>query len=268
MNGLTSILIVFSYVNRYSDQIKIDISAHITISTIKKTLQKVTRMDEIIINDDFRRALQICTNTSENVFITGQAGTGKSTFLQYLKENTKKPIVVLAPTGVAALNVSGQTIHSFFRFPNNITVEDAFIRAQKEKEITLFKRIKAIIIDEVSMVRADIIDCIDIYLQTILKKKILFGGIQMILIGDLFQLPPVVTSKEKKYFEDVYKGPYFFNSFALNNKKMNLRYVELSTIYRQSENKFIDLLIGDRGFFKKNCLILGRYGASPSFLLV
>ncbi len=174
--------------------------------------------------------------TNKNLLITGRAGTGKSTLLDYFVKHTKKSVAVLAPTGVAAVNVGGQTIHSFFGFKPDITLDKV-----KKKYDELYKEIDAIVIDEISMVRADLFDCVSKFLclnGKNLKKP--FGGVQMIFIGDLYQLPPVVTGKEKEVFRTYYKSPYFFDaqSFAPEN----VEFMELEKIYRQKEQKFIDLL--------------------------
>ena len=131
-------------------------------------------MTELDINRQFQTAFDLIVSSGGNVFITGKAGTGKSTFLAWLRDTAEKPLAVLAPTGVAALNVQGQTIHSFFRFMPGITVEEAGKRAAKIKNDAFYKHIKAIVIDEISMVRADLLDCIDVFLRTVLKKKTAF----------------------------------------------------------------------------------------------
>ncbi len=152
------------------------------------------------------KALEVMENTSQNVFITGKAGTGKSTLLEYFRSVTRKKIVVLAPTGVAALNVRGQTIHSFFGFKPDITLEK--VKKVKGKRARLFKEITAVVIDEISMARADLMDCVEKSLRLNGKNsKLPFGGAQMIFIGDLYQLPPVVTAKEKEIFTRHYLSP-------------------------------------------------------------
>ncbi len=198
----------------------------------------VIQYQEIEINDKFKQTLNFLENTTKNVLITGRAGTGKSTFLDYFRNHTKKGIVVLAPTGVAALNVNGQTIHSFFGFKPNITLE-------KVKKIwsneDLYKTIEIIIIDEISMVRADLLDCVDKFLRINGRdKNKSFGGVQMVFIGDLYQLPPVVKGKEKELFETYYKSPYFFDSYVFEN--FDIEFVELDKVYRQTDENFINLL--------------------------
>lgn len=204
--------------------------------------------DNIELNEQFVYALSIIEDSDGiNVFITGRAGTGKSTLLQYFRENTKKKIAVLAPTGVAAVNVKGQTIHSFFNFRVDITPDTAGRIKPRDKEI--YKKLDAIVIDEISMVRADLLDCVDIFLRRHGRKKGLpFGGIQMIFVGDLYQLPPVVTSREKALFTDYYKSPYFFSARVFDddlftgNASFEMRFIELEKVYRQRDQRFLDLL--------------------------
>lgn len=193
----------------------------------------------IEINEEFKKAFDIAEKTNRNVFITGKAGTGKSTFLNYFRENTKKEIALLAPTGVAAVNIKGQTIHSFFNFKPDITLHK--VKEIKPKNLTLYKKIHTIVIDEVSMVRADLLDCVDKFLRLHGKNKSKpFGGVQMIFIGDLYQLPPVVTSKEKDIFKEFYKTPYFFDAHVFS--ECDLDFIEFEKIYRQSDSSFIEIL--------------------------
>jgi ATP-dependent exoDNAse (exonuclease V) alpha subunit len=147
---------------------------------------------------------------------------------------------VLAPTGVAALNVNGQTIHSFFKFKHSVTLNSVQKLKIKDKK-NIYKKLDAIIIDEISMVRADLLDCVDRFLRLNGKKPALpFGGIQMIFIGDLYQLPPVVTSQEKAIFEAHYKSPYFFSAKFFETYEMT--FIELDKIFRQRDDHFIHLL--------------------------
>ena len=198
-------------------------------------------MNKIDLNSEFKKAIDLMENSSENLFITGKAGTGKSTLLDYFRSKSKKSVIVLAPTGVAALNVKGETIHSFFRFKPEVTIEDA----KKSGHIVdeeLFKKIDAIVIDEISMVRADLMDHIDTVLKIVLKNKKPFGGMQMIMIGDLYQLPPVVKGEDRKFFQTHYKSPYFFDCNAFTHTKFKLKIIELEKIYRQKDPAFIELL--------------------------
>lgn len=198
------------------------------------------RLKKIEINEQFKRALDLMENTDKNVFITGRAGTGKSTLLEYFRNKTKKRIVVLAPTGVSALNVKGQTIHSFFKFKPDIT--PSFVKKIKtKKEDNIYQNIDTIVIDEISMVRADLLDCVDRFLRLNgPNSKKPFGGIEMIFIGDLYQLPPVVTGSEKEAFSSLYKTPYFYSAKVFES--FDMEFIELEKVYRQHDPSFIELL--------------------------
>ncbi|MGD0728897.1 MAG: DEAD/DEAH box helicase [Candidatus Micrarchaeaceae archaeon] len=196
-----------------------------------------TESNAIELNGNFRMALKLLENTSQNVFITGKAGTGKSTLLEYFRSITEKNIAVLAPTGVAALNVKGQTIHSFFHFKPDITPDTV----KRAYNASIYKALDTIIIDEISMVRADLLDCIDRFMRLSGRDSTLpFGGVQMIFIGDLYQLSPVVTEAEQEIFNGPYKSQYFFDSYSFNELKFE--FVELTKHYRQKDKAFIELL--------------------------
>ncbi len=197
--------------------------------------------------------------TGESVFLTGKAGTGKTTFLRRLKEECPKQMAVLAPTGVAAINAGGVTIHSFFQLPfapfvpvqgkaaasantTEAVGEHALIsrlRYGRDKR-ELLQSLDLLVIDEVSMVRADVLDAIDTILRHFRRRQLPFGGVQMLLIGDLYQLPPVVQHEEWQILGEYYEGPFFFHSHVI--RRQPPVYVELQTIYRQSDERFIDLL--------------------------
>ena len=146
------------------------------------------------LNDDFTYALDALEKTGQNLFITGKAGTGKSTLLQLFRNTTKKKVAILAPTGVAALNVQGQTIHSFFGFPPRIiTPSEAARRVTRKDLLRLYKNLEVLIIDEISMVRADMLDGMDKFLRINRENYLPFGGVQVVFFGDFFKLPPVVT---------------------------------------------------------------------------
>ncbi len=222
-----------------------------------------SKSKKIEFNEQFQKALELMENTSRNVFITGKAGTGKSTLLDYFRTHTKKKIVVLAPTGVSALNVRGQTIHSFFGFKPNVTLNS--IKRLKGGQKNIYKELDAIVIDEASMVRADLLDCIDKFLRLNGKKKKPFGGVQMMFIGDLYQLPPVVTAKEREFFDIYYKSPYFFDSLVM--KEIDMEFIELEKIYRQKDEDFIAILnaIRNNSITEKELDILNqRY--DPEFI--
>ena len=191
------------------------------------------------LSTDFKSVLDIMEKTHDSAFVTGRAGTGKSTLLQLFRNTTKKNVVVLAPTGVAALNVKGQTIHSFFKFAPRPNFMDEIKRFKNRK---IFQKLDMIIIDEISMVRADLIDGIDYFLQLQRDNDEPFGGVQMIFFGDLFQLPPVVASKEEKMiFTLDYLSPYFFSAHVFESG-FEMQMFELAKIYRQDERHFIRLL--------------------------
>ena len=201
-------------------------------------------------------AIDFVNNTSRHIFLTGKAGTGKTTFLKFIRENTPKKCVVVAPTGVAAINAGGVTMHSFFQLPlgpyvpvatrfsaNGYTDKNLLfknIRLSEEKR-ELIRDLDLIIIDEVSMVRCDTLDAMDAILRHFRKRNnVPFGGVQLLYIGDLFQLPPVMPEQEWSVLQQYYGGPFFFHSKAVEQAKPV--YIELKKVYRQTERRFIDLL--------------------------
>lgn len=190
-------------------------------------------------NEEFQNAFDLIENTDEHLFITGKAGTGKSTLLEYFKRNTAKNIAVLAPTGIAAIKARGQTIHSFFKFPPRFIQKEHVHRLRKAKVI---KHLDTLVIDEASMLRADLLDGIDYSLRINREEDdIPFGGVQIIIFGDLFQLPPVVEREiEELMKHQRYRSPYFFSAHVFNS--LELGYIELHKIYRQKDAAFIDLL--------------------------
>jgi len=192
------------------------------------------------LNGDFKYALDVLEKTNKSIFITGRAGTGKSTLLRLFRRTSRKKTVVLAPTGIAALNVKGQTIHSFCGFPPRfLTSRDIKISKRYKK---LIKNIEVMVIDEVSMVRADILDAIDIFLQKNRGSIAPFGGVQMVFIGDLFQLPPVIaTDLEKRFFEFQYDSAYFFSAKVFE-RDFEMEMLELRKVYRQEARFFLRLL--------------------------
>ncbi|MGB9742381.1 MAG: ATP-dependent DNA helicase [bacterium] len=194
---------------------------------------------KIELNPGFRRALELMTSGRQHLFVTGSAGTGKSTLLEYFRTHTHKRVVVLAPTGVAALNVRGETIHSFFRFKPDITVQK--VRRLPKKSRRIYEQVETIVIDEISMVRADLLDCVDRFLRlNRTQPDQPFGGVQMIFIGDLYQLPPVVTAQEQPLFCTHYSSPYFFDADVFQDLKFE--FVQLEKVYRQQDAEFIELL--------------------------
>lgn len=223
----------------------------------KSEKRKITRAkdrDSIKLNitPDFERALAMMEGDTPCLFVTGKAGTGKSTLLAHFCRTTNKEPVVLAPTGVAALNVKGQTIHSFFNFYVDVTPQSIRSKKTKPRNAKLYKKLKCIVIDEISMVRADMMDCIDAFLRLYGPDTALpFGGVQMILIGDLYQLPPVVTSQEKELFSEHYNTPFFFSAQVMD--QVNFDVVQLEKVYRQKDEGFLGLL----NKIRNNALDLG-----------
>lgn len=199
------------------------------------------------INRELNIARRIAEETGANLFLTGKAGTGKTTFLHRLRLDSRKRMVVLAPTGVAAINASGMTIHSFFQLPFSPFIPgqgfagegNRFFRFSKEKR-RLIASVDLIVIDEISMVRPDTLDAIDSVLRRFRNPLLPFGGVQLLLIGDLRQLAPVVRGDEWSLLSPYYASPYFFESKAL--KEAGFYTVELKTIYRQQDPEFISLL--------------------------
>ena len=209
-------------------------------------------------NEEFMEALALAQATDKNLYITGKAGSGKTFFLKYLKSVCSKDMAILAPTGVAAINAGGQTIHSFFGLapslyvPNDKRFSD-FIKADDVEKASvldhytfsgekakIMKALDMIIIDEVSMVRADLMDAVDMILRMYRRNNLPFGGVQMIFIGDAFQIPPVVESKDSSLLHRFYESEHFFDSRVLRaNPPL---YLEFKKIYRQKDRTFIDLL--------------------------
>src|SRR5665647_658961 len=199
-------------------------------------------------NEVFDLAYRFVTETSENIFLTGKAGTGKTTFLKYLKENCAKNIIVAAPTGVAAINAGGVTLHSLFQLPfhpflptkNNKDELLAKIRFNKQRQ-QLLRKMELLVIDEISMVRCDTMDAIDTILKSVRRNYTTpFGGVQLLCIGDLFQLPPVAQRHEWNILQEYYSSPFFFDSIVIKEQMPLL--IELKKIYRQKEDSFVALL--------------------------
>ena len=197
--------------------------------------------DECAGSLEQQNAYRMIANTNNSFFLTGKAGTGKSTFLRRICEEVKKRFVVLAPTGVAAVNVGGQTIHSFFGLSFGVQGPNNYGQIN-EARIKLLRKIDTIIIDEISMVRCDIVDVIDRMLRRYRNNSYPFGGVQLVFVGDLFQLPPVITMADKALLRKFYKSAeyYFYDSNVLNNIK--LPKIEFTKVYRQDNPEFIELL--------------------------
>ena len=195
--------------------------------------------DDFVLSEEFESIVEQLENTKDHFYITGKAGSGKSTLLAYFRSVTQKNTAVIAPTGVAAIRVKGQTIHSFFGFPPKV-IQTRHIK--KVRQIELLQNLETLIIDEVSMVRADVFDAID-YSLRVHRKKLTqpFGGVQVIVFGDLFQLPPVVNMDESSLLERIYpNGQFFFHSNIFQDAQFKT--LELQSIYRQTDDHFIYLL--------------------------
>lgn len=216
---------------------------------IRKQNDDVTQTIDLS-NAEFQNVDRLINYTCQSIFLTGKAGTGKSTFLRYITKTTTKKFVVLAPTGIAAVNVGGQTLHSFFKIPFKPILPDdpdfAISRLRKRMKyshelIKLIKELELIIIDEISMVRADIIDFIDKILRVYSgNMRVPFGGKQMLFVGDIFQLEPVVTGEMKDILRLRYNHPYFFCARVFDD--FSLVPIELRKVYRQNDSEFIEML--------------------------
>ena len=195
-------------------------------------------MDWVQLTDEFNSIIYNINHSQNNYFITGKAGTGKSTLLQYLNSTLTKKCILLAPTGRAAINIGGQTLHSFFYLDSAVLQPKDY----SVKKINKLKNIDVIIIDEVSMVRADVLDAINEIMKNTLNSSLPFGGKQVIMFGDPFQLPPVVPSSQEvyKYFSEFYDSPYFFDSKAYCQAEIVS--IELTKVFRQNDEYLIKIL--------------------------
>ena len=209
-------------------------------------------------NTLFTLAAELVNHTAKHIFLTGKAGTGKTTFLKYIRENCPKQMAVVAPTGVAAINANGVTIHSFFQLPFSPFLPTANSLGGTGQEVTnthsllsrlrinserrkVIQELELLIIDEISMVRCDVLDAIDLVLRHIRHRPLeRFGGVQVLFIGDMFQLPPVVKESDWTLLKEYYDSPYFFDSWVM--KEDPPVYLEFTKIYRQTEGRFINLL--------------------------
>jgi len=222
----------------------------ITIGKRKVIKAKIGSL-EIELTEEFQNAIKIMEYTDQSIFITGKAGTGKSTLIELFRQETNKKVIFLAPTGVSALHINGQTIHSFFQLPPKLIDKDQDVNKLSNKRLEVIEKVNAIVIDEVSMVRADLMDGIDYSLRLNRNIDEPFGGVQMILIGDLYQLPPVVDNGLAPYFynqKDKYGSPWFFSSEVIRHKDKfykSMKFIELTRIFRQDQEKqhyFINIL--------------------------
>ncbi|MBF0361771.1 MAG: AAA family ATPase [Oligoflexia bacterium] len=195
------------------------------------------------LNPELKIASDFVNFTNRNIFLTGKAGTGKTTFLRNLKNTSCKRMIVVAPTGVAALNAGGVTIHSFFQLPFTPFIPSLNSKMQfnlSKEKIKIIRTLDLLVIDEISMVRSDLLDSIDEILRRYKNRSLAFGGVQLLMIGDLQQLPPVVKDEDWSILSEYYQTPFFFASLAL--RYSNYVTIELQHVYRQSDQKFINLL--------------------------
>ena len=195
--------------------------------------------EDFELSDEFVTGFNAIEKTKKNLYITGEAGTGKTTLLKYFRQNTQKKYIVLAPTGIAAINSHGQTIHSFFRFPPKLIQKDHIKKVYNAQPI--FQSLELLIVDEASMMRADLMDGIDHALRInkgFPRKP--FGGVQVVLFGDLFQLPPIVDREMAGLYNGLYETPYFFSAKVF--QKTRFHHFNLQKIYRQKEQAFKGLL--------------------------
>ena len=212
-------------------------------------------MKDMEKDEIFEMAERYVKATGRSVFLTGKAGTGKTTFLKYVTQTTSKRFVVLAPTGVAAINAGGSTIHSFFQLPlcpylpdvKELVTEYQMperYRSLRKERVKIIRTLDLLIIDEISMVRADLLDAVDMTLRRYRHSDKPFGGVQLLMIGDAQQLSPVVKENERQYISQVYQSPYFFHSKAL--QKLPYVTIELQKVHRQQDQEFVDILNGIR----------------------
>ena len=200
--------------------------------------EKQIDLSDVKLSSDQEEIFNLIKSSKTPIFLTGKAGTGKSLLLQYFRQKSEKNVVVCAPTGVAALNIGGQTIHSLFKIPPAL-VRPENLKVDK-RTAKLLRYVDVVIIDEVSMVRPDLMDGIDYILRKARNSSVAFGGVQLIMFGDLYQLPPVIEKDLKDYFEQKYGGNFFFNADVWKNIKFEIR--ELTTVFRQKDEDFKNLL--------------------------
>lgn len=199
--------------------------------------------EKIVLDQEQQEVYNAVCEQNRNVFIQGQAGTGKSTLINYIRHNTTKNVLVACPTAVAATVIGGSTLHSLFRLPpkDYFQPEEVVVKRNRSQDI-LFKYIDMLIIDEVSMVRPDMLDAIDLLLKVVRNKKLPFGGVQVVLVGDLYQLPPVIKNDVRSIFQEKYNNgaPRFFDSNAY--KKGNFEKFELTIVHRQEDLELLENL--------------------------
>lgn len=214
-------------------------------------------------NPEAKKVLDLVENTKSNIFLAGKAGSGKTILIKYIMETTNKKVALTAPTGIAAVNVGGQTLHSLLGLPTapykpNIDAQGNYMPATdnaptrinkyNKKKVKLFKELELLIIDEISMVRSDVLDMVSDTLCYFRNSSLPFGGVQLLMVGDLFQLPPVCESKEWELLKSVYNSEFFFDSLAL--KQYPFKSIQLVKVYRQDNPEFVGILNNIRlGFY-------------------
>ncbi|MFH1134680.1 MAG: AAA family ATPase [Pseudomonadota bacterium] len=239
-----------------------EINAHAAGLPQPRRVEPPVELPALEVNEAFLRAIGLIESGAPLLFITGKAGTGKSTFIDFLRVVSKKNIAVTAPTGVAALRARGQTIHSFFHFPPR-PIDPESLKPLYDRRV--FRRLDVLVVDEISMVRADLFDAMEKALRLNTgRAERPFGGVQVVLVGDLFQLPPVVAAEEEaRLFAGKYASPYFFSAHCLQDQA--LAFVEMNKVYRQENEGFVRLLnavreneMADRAIEELNRACLNR----------
>ncbi len=218
--------------------------------TLPQSTTKTPDAVELVITDEMNRFMQLVEETDNCIFLTGKAGTGKSSLLRHLLKTTKKNVVVAAPTGVAAVNVGGVTLHSLFQIPFGPYMPHIDLLGQthdalpsyrfSDAKASVIRKMELLVIDEVSMLRADVLDAVNDVLCHVRKNPSPFGGVQVVFIGDLYQLPPVIKPAEWKTISSAYSVPFFFGARVLDHVHMQL--VSLSHVFRQTDDRFISML--------------------------
>jgi len=196
----------------------------------------------MIWTETLKRALSVMHSSDPVIMITGAAGTGKSTLLHHFRVTTPKKCIVLAPTGISAIQVKGETIHSFLKLKPGMTISDVRQKAARLRNTSIYEAIETIIIDEISMVRADLIDMMDVFLKAARMDMRPFGGIQLIMIGDFCQLPPVISREEQAYFYQKYSSSFVMASDLFRQHNFDYTSVVLTDVFRQTDPEFIELL--------------------------
>lgn len=219
-------------------------------------------IDTSSLGQEQRRVFELMENTNGSMFITGRAGTGKSFLLNFFVKNSRKNVVVVAPTGVSAINVGGQTIHSFFRIPPTTPIEKRDLNPGSTRK-ELYRSLDVVVIDEVSMVRSDIMDAIDYVLRVSNDSNLPFGGKQMLMFGDPYQLPPVAPAQVRRFLDATFGGMFFFNAPAISEQSLETH--ELTHVFRQKDPVFINILneVREGNITEGNLRLLNQRADAP-----